>query len=144
MNPSSSFHNNQRGLTLLEVLLALLIIGGGAAALSAAVSRCLALVTAIRNYRQARFALEQAELRFPLMPGEDEIQNLEIPETEIFPGFLFSRTCLNNTPNDPDRQRGLYLLRDRVSWSGAGSNTAEEVLRFLYYTNDLALRDSPP
>jgi len=130
-------------LTLVEVLLALVIIGGGVAALSAAASRCLALVTAIRNYRQARYALEQAELRYPLMPGEEEIQNLEIPETEILPGYLFSRECLNTAPDDPDRQRGLYLIRDRIVWPGVGSNRAEEVLRLLYYTNDLALRESP-
>jgi prepilin-type N-terminal cleavage/methylation domain-containing protein len=133
----------RRGLTLVEVLLALVIIGAGVAALSAAVSRCLALVTAIRNYRQARYALEQAELRYPLMPGDTEIENLDIPETEIMPGFVFSRACVNDAPDDPDRLRGLYLVRDRITWAGVGSNAAEEVLRFLYFTNALEQGQSP-
>ena len=127
--------SDRRGLTLLEVLLALVIIGLGVAALSTATSRCLALVTASTNYHEARHALELANLRFPLVEVDDELINKEVAETEIRPGFRFTRTA--ETP-EVYEETGLFVLRDRVSWTGYGSNTFEETVRYLYYTNDLA------
>jgi len=126
---------NRAGLTLLEVLLALAILGLGVAALSTATSRCLALVTASQNYHQARTGLELAELRFPLVETEDGLTHREVAETEILPGFRFSRTA--ETP-EAFEDTGLLVLRNRIVWTGYGSNTVEETVRYLYYTNDLA------
>lgn len=126
--------NNRRGLTLLEVVLALAIIGFGVAALSTATSRCLALVTTSKTYHKARYALELAELKFPIIEVDGELANKEVPDTEILPGFTFTRTA--ESPADYE-DTGLYLLHNRVSWEGTGSNTGEETIRYLYYTNDL-------
>ncbi len=133
-------NSDRLGLTLLEVMLALVIIGLGVAALSTATSRCLALVTASKNYHQARYALELAELRFPLVELDDEMLNQEVGETEILPGFTFTRTA--ETP-EAYEETGLSVIRSRVSWTGYGSNTFEETVRYLYYTNDLAEVELP-
>ena len=132
--------NSRHGLTLLEVVLALTILGFGVAALVTATSRCLALVTQSKTYHRARYALEMAELRFPLVEKDDELLNKEVPETEIFPGFQFTRTA--ETPPDYE-DTGLFVLHNRVSWEGRGSNTYEETVRFYYFTNDLSEVDSP-
>jgi prepilin-type N-terminal cleavage/methylation domain-containing protein len=126
---------NKHGLTLLEVVLALAIIGFGVAALATATSRCLALVTQSKRYHQARYALEMAELKFPIVELEAELVNKEVSETEIMPGFVFTRTA--EQPEDYE-DTGLWVLRNRVSWEGTGSNTFEETMRYFYYTNDLA------
>ena len=132
--------NSRHGLTLLEVVLALTILGFGVAALATATSRCLALVTVSKTYHQARYALEMAELRFPLVEKDDELLNKEVSETEILPGFQFTRTA--ETPPDYE-DTGLFVLHNRVSWEGRGSNTYEETVRFYYFTNDLSEVDSP-
>lgn len=132
--------NRRRGLTLLEVVLALAIIGFGVAVLSTATSRCLALVTLSKTYHQARYALELAELRFPIVEKDGELMNKEVPATEVLPGFEFTRTA--DVPADYE-DAGLYVLRNRVTWEGTGSNTFEETYRYLYFTNDLEEANSP-
>ncbi len=132
--------NSRIGLTLLEVVLALAILGLGVAALATATSRCLALVAVSKSYHQARYALELAELRFPIVEKDDELVNKEVPETEILPGFLFKRVA----EVQPDYEDvGLFVLHNRVTWEGRGSNTYEETVRYYYYTNDLPEADQP-
>lgn len=126
--------NNRTGLTLLEVMLALAIIGFGVAALSTATSRCLALVTLSKRFHEARYALELSELKYPLVEVDDELQNKEVPETEILPGLTFSRVA--EIPKDYE-DTGLFVLHNKVVWEGTGSNNFEETIRYLYYTNDL-------
>jgi prepilin-type N-terminal cleavage/methylation domain-containing protein len=126
--------NSRQGLTLLEVVLALAILGLGVAALATATSRCLALVALSKTYHQARYALELAELRFPLVEQEDELVNKEVSDTEILPGFQFTRTA--EVPEDYE-DIGLLILHNRVSWEGRGSNTYEETVRYYYFTNDV-------
>jgi hypothetical protein len=127
-------------MTLLEVVLALAIIGFGVAVLSTATSRCLALVTLSKTYHQARYALELADLRFPIVEVEGELENREVLPTEILPGFEFTRTA--DVPSDYE-DTGLFLLRNRISWEGTGSNNYEETFRFLYYTNELEGANQP-
>jgi prepilin-type N-terminal cleavage/methylation domain-containing protein len=127
--------NSRQGLTLLEVVLALAILGFGVAALATATSRCLALVTVSKTYHQARYALELSELRFPIVEKDDELVNKEVSETEILPGFYFTRQA--EIPPDYE-DAGLYVLHNRVSWEGRGSNTYEETVRYYYFTNDLS------
>jgi prepilin-type N-terminal cleavage/methylation domain-containing protein len=123
-----------RGLTLLEVILALVIIGMGVAFLSTATSRCLALVTQSKIYHQARYALEMASLKYPIVEIDGELVNKEVSDTEILPGFLFTRTA--EAPEDYE-DAGLFILRNRVTWESTSSNNFEETFRYFYYTNDL-------
>lgn len=132
--------SDARGMTLLEVVLALVIIGLGIAVLATATSRCLALVTATKTYHQARYALELADLKYPISEIDGELLNKEVSDTEIMPGFTFTR--LAESPEDYE-DTGLFLLRNRVSWEGTGSNNFEETLRYYYFTNDLEEAESP-
>lgn len=132
--------NSRQGLTLLEVVLALAILGLGVAALATATSRCLALVAISKTYHQARYALEQAQLRYPLVENEDELVNKEVSGTEIMPGFQFTRTA--EVQKDYE-DIGLYILHNRVSWEGRGSNTYEETVQYYYFTNDVSQSERP-
>ncbi len=127
--------NSRLGLTLLEVVLALAILSFGVAALATATSRCLALVTVSKTYHEARYALALADLRFPILEKDDELINKEVPDTEIAPGLTFTRTA--EVPPDYE-DTGLFVLHNRVSWAGHGSNTYEETVSYYYFTNDIA------
>jgi prepilin-type N-terminal cleavage/methylation domain-containing protein len=124
------------GLTLIEVILAVMILGIGLAVLLASASRCLRVIQLSRNYHQARGVLELGELDYPLVEQKEEQEsrmvNLNVDPVEYPGGYTFSRTT-----EKLEDEEDLVLVRTRVAWSDRGRNPWEEVVSYLYYTNEL-------
>jgi prepilin-type N-terminal cleavage/methylation domain-containing protein len=133
----------QSGLTLVEVLVALAILTAAAGVLLMATSRCLNVVTVAKNYYEARRILELGDLEHPVLvikkeetadKKEDKPINLTIGPVEYPHGFTFSRTSERS-----ETYEDLLVVRTRVTWSARGRDAFEEVLTYLYFTNDITM-----
>ena len=126
------------GLTLVEVLLALAILAATAGVLMTAVSRCLGVVRQSKNYYAARRVLDMGELEHPLLVTKDPIDkkdkviNLNVGPVEYENGYTFTRSGDRSTT-----LKDLVVVKTRVAWSARGHEACEEVMSYLYYTNDL-------
>ena len=126
----------QRGLTLIEVLLAMAIMSIAAIVLTTAASRCIGVVRVAKNYYNARHVLDLGELEHPVLfkkeNNQDVVVNLRIEPIEYPNGYTFTR--------DAERSEileDLCVVRTRVTWSARGKDAYEEVVSYLYYTNEI-------
>ena len=133
----------QRGMTLVEVLIAMAILSLSAAVLMTATSRCLSVVRVAKNYYEARRILELGDLEHPVLvlkkeenrqEHEDKAMNLNLGPIEYPNGFTFMRQSERNPDNDD-----LLVVRTRVTWSARGKSAFEEVTTYLYFTNDVSM-----
>ena len=116
----------KRGLTLIEVLLAVTILGFSLTVLLTAASRCLAVIRFARIYPVAQWTLAMGELDHPLRPVED-LKDLEVAGEDYPGGFAFVRTV-----DDDEDDDGLHVVRTRVTWSDRERQPYEEVVQYLY------------
>lgn len=129
---------SRAGLTLIEVLLALAILAATAGVLMTAVGRCLGVVRQSKNYYAARRVLDMGELEHPLMVTKDPIDkkdkviNLNVGPIDYENGYTFTRSGDRSAT-----MKDLVVVKTRVAWSARGRETCEEVMSYLYYTNDL-------
>jgi prepilin-type N-terminal cleavage/methylation domain-containing protein len=127
------------GLTLIEVLVALAILGVSAGVLMTAVSRCLAVVRISKNYYTARHVLDLGELEHPILlkkdkvSGQQQVVNLRIGPITYPNDYVFTRDAERSETFNED----LYVVHTRVTWSTRGQQSFEEVVSYLYYTNEL-------
>lgn len=133
----------QRGMTLVEVLIAMAILSVSAAVLMTATSRCLSVVRVAKNYYEARRILELGDLEHPVLvlkkeenrqEHEDKAMNLNLGPLEYPNGFTFMRQS-ERSPDNED----LLVVRTRVTWSARGKSAFEEVTTYLYFTNDVSM-----
>lgn len=118
------------GLTLIEVSLALAILAIGVFVLCAAASRCLAVITASRNFEAARRALDLGQLDYPLERTTNSVLNMEVSEASCGDDFTFSRKI---EPIEGDEDS--FIVRDIVEGSGRGRKSRLEVVGYIYTTN---------
>ena len=119
----------KRGLTLIEVILAVAILGVCMTVLLASVSRCLAAIGSVRDYQTAQAALGLGEVEHPLLIEED-IDELVVDDVEYFEKYVFSREV---DEKDPDEEDGLYVLRTKIAWTKRGRKPFHEVVRYVYH-----------
>lgn len=141
LNVRFSLHpppSRRAGLTLVEVLLALAILAATAGVLMTAVSRCLGVVRQSKNYYAARRILDMGELEHPLLVTKDPIDkkdkviNLNVGPVDYEDGYTFTRSGERSAT-----LKDLVVVKTRVAWSARGREACEEVMSYLYYTNDL-------
>lgn len=133
MNMYSHRNKPGSGFTLVEAVLALAIMCVTAFALMAASSRCLQVARTARNYHTAVFALDRAELEYPLLPTNDINDNI-VEDVTYDNGLTFSRK-VEPLESEDDSDPDMFVVRSRVSWSVKGKESFEEVATFLYNTN---------
>jgi prepilin-type N-terminal cleavage/methylation domain-containing protein len=119
----------RRGMTLIEVMMAVAILSIGVFALVDAAARCLAVVRQARNFHLARMVLDQAELEYPVVKEEGEFLNVDVEAADYPGGFTFRRA------SEETEEKGLLILRSTVSWAEKGRNSREEVVTYLFATN---------
>ncbi len=128
----------RRGLTLIEVLIALAIMGIGIAGLVAASSRCLAVARKAKNYENARGLLGEAEMKWQeylLEKEEDEPLEADSESWSFnapFEGYTGLWALEEVSQEADDENEGLFTLRLRISWSEHGQENYEEVVTYLY------------
>ena len=118
-----------RGLTLVEVLLAVVILGLGIAGMVAAGARCIGVARQARNYQHAREALAQVEAEHPIQIEEDvQRANDSGSLSDPYDGFRWERT-VEEVGVEEDT---LFKVTTTVSWSDAGKESREMVVTYTY------------
>jgi len=139
-NGKNGFHgveNARRGMTLLEVLIAVVILGTSVGALVAASMRSLAVVRQAQNYEEARRMLGRVEAENPLWL-KDEIEAGS--ETGRFEGgdaegWSWERVLeeVETSGESGEEGEGLFLLKTRVYWpTSGGGKGMEETVEYLF------------
>ncbi|MBT8045879.1 MAG: prepilin-type N-terminal cleavage/methylation domain-containing protein [Pontiella sp.] len=119
---------NKRGLTLIEVLIALVILSVGVSSMMVAMSRCLAVVRTARNRNVAHALIHRVDIEFPIERVDmDEIS--ETGEFEDAPGYTWLRDIVMV---DEEERPGLFLVTTRIQWSERGRDAFEEITVFKY------------
>lgn len=125
MNKSNA---SKKGLTLVEVLLALVILSVGVSSLMMAMSRCLAVVRTARNRDVARGLIQRIDLEFPI-ERVDLAELSESGEFDELEGYTWFRDILIV---DEEYRPGLFLVTLRVQWSERGRDAFEEITMYKY------------
>ena len=122
------FKSCKKGLTLIEVLLAVAILGIGAGVLMLATARCLAVISQSRHYSAAQRLILQVGAEHPLTRSTIEAGS-ESGSFDDEPDYTWSREI---TEPENENRKGLYTVRTRVSWSDRGRASFEEVITWHY------------
>lgn len=124
------FHHSisRRGLTLIEVLLAVVILGIGSGVLLLATARCIAIISKSRHYTTAQRLILQVGAEHPLNRAAVET-GTESGTFDDEDGYRWEREI--KEPENENR-KGLYTVRTRVSWSDRGRDSFEEVITWFY------------
>jgi prepilin-type N-terminal cleavage/methylation domain-containing protein len=122
---------SKKGLTLIEVLIALVILSVGVSSLMLAMSRCLAVVRTARNRNVAHNLLRMVEMQYPIDKIAIE-EGLESGGFEDMEGYSWQREVIMV---DEEERRGLFLVTTRVIWAERGRDSFEEVITYKYAPN---------
>lgn len=127
-NSSSS---SKKGLTLIEVLIALVILTVGVSSMMLAMSRCLAVVNTARKREMARSLLRRIDFENPInrttIEESEDSGDFDDPE-----GYVWLRNVIMV---DEEERPGLFLVTTRVQWSERGRDSFEETITFQYAPN---------
>jgi prepilin-type N-terminal cleavage/methylation domain-containing protein len=122
--PSAS----RKGLTLIEVLIALVILSVGVSSMMVAMSRCLSVVRTARNREVARGLFQRVDIENPI----ESVDMEELSESGEFDdpeGFTWFRDIL---VVDEEERPGLFIVTTRIQWSERGRNAFEEITVYKY------------
>jgi prepilin-type N-terminal cleavage/methylation domain-containing protein len=122
----------RRGLTLVEVLLAVAILSMGLTVLLTAVSRCLVVMRNAKKYQTAQWTLGRGELENPLVVSND-VDELEVREVVYPNGMTYSREL---DEDDKERKDGLHVVHTKVTWSDKGKEMREEVIQYVFHPKE--------
>ena len=122
------FNKNKKGLTLIEVLLAIIILSIGVSVLMISTTKCLSVIHAAKNREIAQNLLRQMEVNFPIEKIDlDELS--ESGEFEQHQNFSWNRNILMV---DEENRPGLFLIQTRINWTERGKNSFEEITLYTY------------
>ena len=123
-------HNlaSKKGLTLVEVLLALVILSIGVSSLMMAMSRCLGVVRTARNRDAARSLIRRVDIEAPI-ESVDMAELSESGEFEDLDGYTWFRDIVIV---DEEERPGLFLVTTRVQWAERGRDAFEEITVYKY------------
>lgn len=129
MKPVSK--KRKRGLTLVEVLLALAILGIGLFVLITAASRCLSVARQAKQYEIARRLMARVNLEEPLQLKEEITEDTESGTFGYdYPGYTWNRKI--EQALEDDDESGLFKVTTWVSWTDARGVGFEKVVSYLY------------
>jgi prepilin-type N-terminal cleavage/methylation domain-containing protein len=119
---------SRKGMTLIEVLIALVILSVGVSSMMVAMSRALGVVRTARNREMARALIRQVDITYPI--DKEKIEELsESGDFEDNPGYTWFREIMMV---DEEERPGLFLITTRVSWSERGREAFEEFTSYKY------------
>ncbi|MEE9369303.1 MAG: prepilin-type N-terminal cleavage/methylation domain-containing protein [Pontiella sp.] len=118
----------KKGMTLVEVLIALVILSVGVSSMMMAMSKCLSVVRTARNREVARGLFLRVDIENPI----ENIDMEELSESGDFDdleGFVWFRDILIV---DEEERPGLFIITVRIQWSERGRDAFEEVTMYKY------------
>jgi prepilin-type N-terminal cleavage/methylation domain-containing protein len=118
----------KKGMTLIEVLIALVILTVGVSSMMVAMSRCLSVVRTARNREVARGLLRRVDIENPIDRKTIE-ETDESGDFEDLEGYTWSRVILMV---DEEERPGLFLVTTRVQWAERGRDAFEEITTYNY------------
>lgn len=122
-----------RGMTLIEVLMAVAFLSLGLVMMLTAISRCLGVLRISEQYHKALWALSAGESDFPLIRTRDSSpDDFEVPPQD-YDGIRFERLMEDPDAESDERANRLVVLRTRLSWDARGREQVEEVVRYVLY-----------
>lgn len=119
---------SKKGLTLVEVLIALVILSVGVSSMMVAMSRCLSVVRTARNREVARGLILRVDLENPI-ERVDMADMYDSGDFDDVEGHEWFREMLEV---DPEQRPGLFLVTTRVKWSERGRGAFEEITVYKY------------
>lgn len=119
----------KRGLTLIEVMLAVAIMGIAGIALISAIGQGMAVVRGARLYSHAHTLLARVELEHPLFNDEIDVgvEQGRFDDREL--GAFEWRRQIEAVGEEEDR---LFLVTTRISWTRSGRRGYEEIAFYRY------------
>lgn len=122
---------SKRGMTLIEVLIALVILTVGVTSMMVAMARCLSVVRTARNRETARALIRQVDIENPIDKTTIE-ESSDSGDFEDYPSYGWSREV---EMVDPEMRPGLFFIKTRVYWAERGRETHEEIQGYKYAPN---------
>ena len=124
----------RRGLTLIEVMLALAILGVGLSVLISTASKCLAVIRQSKNYENARHLLALVEIDFhnALLELENPEDLEDGSESVDFPYEFSNYKGTWEVTTIGEEEDGLKEVKFTVTWSERGTESFEEVTMYRY------------
>ncbi len=119
---------SKKGLTLIEVLLAMVILTIGVTSLMTAMSRCLAVVRTARDRNIAQGLILQIDRDHPI----EDVDLEELTEEGEFEDYDRYTWFRDIQIVDEEERPGLFLVTLRVQWSEQGREAFEEVMMYRY------------
>lgn len=121
--------DSRRGMTLLEVLMAVFILGIAVTGLLQGMTRCASAFAIARRVQSLSSVLDQAEIVHPLLYEDDPEGDLLVDgDSGIVEGFTYSREC------EPDEDEdGLYVVTSTVERDKGGWGSTLCVKQYIYY-----------
>ena len=127
----------KRGLTLIEVLLAVAILGVGIVMMLTAISRCLRVFDASTGYHDVMWTLSAGEVEYPMIhkANDDDMEPEDLAVSpEEFDGVVYERIVEDPYEGDEDSDVRLLVVKIRLTWPGRrGKEKAEEVTRYWLF-----------
>jgi prepilin-type N-terminal cleavage/methylation domain-containing protein len=121
----------KKGLTLVEVLIALVILSVGVSSMMVAMSRCLSVVRTARNREVARGLILRVDLENPI----EKVDMADLSDSGDFEDVEGHEWYRDILEVDPEQKPGLFLVTTRVQWSERGRDAFEEVTVYKYAPN---------
>ena len=134
----------KKGMTLVEVLLALMILGVVLTAVMMALTQSLGLMRAAKDALDAQWVLGLGELKNPIRETDDVKEKVPVaaeslgdllPDEMKKRNYMFERVVDEKEEGPDIEDDGLYVVRSRVSWGGVRyrgfKGSSEEVVRLV-------------
>jgi prepilin-type N-terminal cleavage/methylation domain-containing protein len=123
-----------RGMTLIEVLLAIAILGVTLVVMLTAITRCLVVLRVAEDFHKAIWALSAAEADAPMIqkPG-GKPEDLTFGPA-VYDGITYTRTIEDPDEDDPAANIRLLRVTMLMRWEGRGQ---EQIMRIpMYVTHE--------
>lgn len=121
-------HASKKGLTLIEVLIALVILSVGVSSMMVAMSQCLSVVRTARNREVARGLFQRVEIENPI----ESIDMEELSESGDFDDLEGYEWFRDIVIVDEEERPGLFFVTIRIQWSERGRDAFEEISMYDY------------
>ena len=124
----SGRNRNKRGLTLIEVMLAVVILGISLVILVSTAAKCLSIAKKARNYETARELLARLELEEPIK--KDKITDAN--GSGSFDSEYSAYTWEREVEFVGLEEDGLWKVTSTVKWSESTGQNSEQLVTYLF------------